>query len=117
MRGAPAQLSPRARRLLTTPKTELLLSAASIWELAIKLAIKKVRLPAPLAEYVASCSAEDGLVLLAVQPVHAMRVAELPLHHRDPFDRMLVAQAQIEGVSLMSADRTLAKYDVALIQA
>lgn len=117
MRSAPERLSARSRRLLTTPKTELLLSAASIWELAIKLAVNRLRLPAPLAEYVTSRSAEDGLVLLAVQPVHAMRVAELPLHHRDPFDRMLVAQAQVEGVPLMTADRTLAKYDVALIQA
>jgi PIN domain nuclease of toxin-antitoxin system len=117
MRSSPERLSPRSRRLLTTSKTELLLSAASIWEPAIKLVVKKLRLPAPLAEYVTSRSAEDGLVLLAVQPAHAMRVAELPLYHRDPFDRMLLAQAQVEGVPLMSADRTLARYDVALIQA
>ncbi|MBI3783151.1 MAG: type II toxin-antitoxin system VapC family toxin [Deltaproteobacteria bacterium] len=117
MRSAPERLTVRARRFVSAPQTDLFLSAVSIWELAIKMSIGKLRLPEPLSEYVTSRIHDDGIVLLAVQPTHAMRVAELPLHHRDPFDRMLVAQAQVEGLSLVSADRELAKYDVELIRA
>lgn len=64
-----------------------------------------------------SRASEGAITLLALQPLQAMRVAELPLHHRDPFDRMLIAQAQAEGVPLITADKVLAKYDVAIIRA
>jgi len=117
MRSAPERLSLRVRRLVTDPETELLLSAVSLWELAIKISIGKLRLPEPLTDYVSSRTTEDAIGLLALQPMHAMRVADLPLHHRDPFDRMLIAQAQAEGVPLISADKTLVKYDVTIIRA
>jgi PIN domain nuclease of toxin-antitoxin system len=117
MRSAPERLTPRTRRLLTASDTELLLSAVSLWELAIKISIGKLRLPEPLGDYVTSRTAEDAITLLALQPAHAMRVAELPLHHRDPFDRMLVAQAQAEGLPLITADKMLASYDVTIIRA
>ena len=117
MRAAPERLAPRTRRLLADPANELLLSAASAWELAIKSALGKVRLPAPLSEYVTSRMAEDGVLALPVRHAHALRVAELPFHHRDPFDRLLIAQAQIEGLSLLTADRELRAYDVAIIRA
>ena len=117
MRAAPERLAPRTRRLLADPANELLLSAASAWELAIKSALGKVQLPAPLSEYVTSRMAEDGVLALPVQHAHALRVAELPFHHRDPFDRLLIAQAQIEGLSLLTADRELRAYDVAIIRA
>lgn len=117
MRAAPQRLAARTRRLLTDPANDLLLSAASVWELAIKTGLGKVRLPQPLAEFVTSRVAEDGIVPLPVQHTHAMRVAELPLHHRDPFDRLLIAQAQVEALSLLTADRQLEAYDVAIIRA
>lgn len=117
MRAAPQRLSARSRRLLTDPANELLLSAASVWELAIKTALGKVRFSDPFAEFVTSRLAEDGIVPLPVHHSHAMRVAELPTHHRDPFDRLLVAQAQIEALSLLTADRQLESYDVAVIRA
>jgi len=117
MRGAPQRLSTRTRRLLTDPANELLLSAASVWKLAIKTALGKVRLSESFGDFVTSRLAEDGVVPLAVQHTHAMRVAELPAHHRDPFDRLLVAQAQIEALSLLTADRQLEAYDVAVIRA
>ena len=117
MRAAPQRLSARTRRLLTDPANELLLSAASVWELAIKAALGKARLPEPFGEFVTSRLAEDGIVPLPIQHIHAMRVAELPAHHCDPFDRLLVAQAQIEALSLLTADRQLEAYDVAVIRA
>ncbi len=117
MRAAPQRLSARSRRLLTDPATELRLSAASVWELAIKVGLGKIRLPEPLAEFVTARLAEDGVEPLPVHHTHAMRVAELPAHHRDPFDRLLVAQAQIESLSLLTADRQLEAYDVAVIRA
>ena len=117
MRAAPERLSSRTRRLLVDPRNELLLSAASTWELAIKTALGKVRLPSALSEYVISRMAEDGVVPLPIHHAHALRVAELPLYHRDPFDRLLVAQAQVEGLSLLTADRHLQRYDVTIIMA
>lgn len=117
MRAAPQRLSVRTRRLLTDPANELLLSAASVWEMAIKAALGKVRFPEPFAEFVTSRLAEDGIVPLPVQLTHAMRVAELPTYHRDPFDRLLVAQAQLEVLSLPTADRQIEAYDVAVIRA
>lgn len=117
MRAAPQRLSGRTRRLLADPANELVLSAASVWELAIKNALGKVRLPEPFGEFVVSRLAEDAIVPLPVQHTHAMRVAELPAHHRDPFDRLLVAQAQVEALSLLTTDRQLAEYDVAVILA
>lgn len=117
MRAEPQRLSSPTRQLLTDPVNELLLSAASIWELVIKSALGKISFPEPLAEFVTSRLAQDGIIALAIHHAHALRVADLPAHHRDPFDRLLIAQAQVEGLSLLTADRQLESYDVAVIRA
>src|SRR5882724_9466747 len=105
MQAEPERLSARSRRLITNSENELLLSAASAWEIAIKTALGKLRLPEPTAGYVTSRMAEGGIQPLPVLHAHALRVATLPAHHRDPFDRLLIAQAQIEEMPILTADR------------
>jgi PIN domain nuclease of toxin-antitoxin system len=88
------------------------LSAASSWEIAIKVGLGKLKLPQPPARYVPSRLAEQGMTALPVEHAHALRVADLPPLHPDPFDRLLVAQAQIERMTLMTADSLILAYDV-----
>ena len=117
MAAAPDRLSPRARALVETTDHELLLSAASAWEIAIKHALGKLTLPEPPERYVPSRAAALRTLPLAIEHDHALRVAALPPHHRDPFDRLLVAQAQIEDVPILTADPVFARYDVSVIEA
>jgi prevent-host-death family protein len=88
------------------------LSAASAWEIAIKVGLGKLKLPEPPARYVPARLAEQGMDALPIDHGHALRVAELPDHHADPFDRLLVAQAQLERMTLMTADPQLLAYEV-----
>lgn len=114
MRDDP-RLSRRARALLADGANEVLWSLASSWEIAVKTGTGKLRLDRPLHRLYADLVSEQGVVLLPIGHDHCARVADLPLHHRDPFDRMLVAQAQHERVPLLSADSKLKPYDVELL--
>lgn len=117
MAGSPDRLSPRARALVETTEHELLLSAASAWEIAIKHALGRLTLPEPPGRYVPSRLERMKMTPLPIEHDHALKVATLPAHHRDPFDRILVAQAQIEELSILTADRAIASYDVTVIEA
>jgi PIN domain nuclease of toxin-antitoxin system len=88
-------------------------SAASVWEAGIKIRLGRLRLPEPLAKGVAA----SGFAELPIRFAHAERAAELPGHHGDPFDRMLVAQAQVEGLTLVTHDRAIWQYDVPVLRA
>ncbi len=99
------------------PSNVLLFSAASSWEIAIKWALGKLALPEAPDVYVPDRVATSGVVPLAVAHSHALAVASLPAHHGDPFDRLLIAQATAEKASLLTADRTLAAYEVDIIWA
>jgi PIN domain nuclease of toxin-antitoxin system len=99
-------------KLLQHPESELVLSAASSWEIAIKHAIGRLKLPIPPEEYVPSRMERSGVVALPIEHSHALHVASLPLHHRDPFDRLLIAQAQLEKLPILTADRQLEPYEV-----
>ena len=112
MQVCPERFSPEVTELLRDAETELLLSAASSWEIAIKYGLGKLPLPAPPSEYVPSRMATSGVVPLPVRHSHALHVATLPSHHRDPFDRLLIAQAQVEKLSILTCDRQFASYDV-----
>jgi PIN domain nuclease of toxin-antitoxin system len=112
-----ARLQPATKAIFQNPNCELFWSAASTWELAIKVQLEKLRLGRPVHEFVATAMTAQGLTALAVQHVHAARVAELPLLHRDPFDRLLVAQAAVEGVPLVTADTRLAAYSIECLPA
>jgi PIN domain nuclease of toxin-antitoxin system len=111
----PKRFSPRTRRLLVSPETKIHLSAASAWEIAIKYALGKLPLPAQPAAYVPRMMRETQTLPLLVDVEHALRVAELPLYHRDPFDRLLIAQAQVEKFSLLTADTQFEPYEVELM--
>jgi PIN domain nuclease of toxin-antitoxin system len=115
--GSPARLSRRARKLVEDRDTELLFSAASSWEIAIKHAIGKLELPGDPGEVVPDWMQRSAVTPLAVQHSHTLRVASLPFHHADPFDRLLIAQAQLEDVPILTSDTAMRAYDVELIAA
>ena len=117
MDAAPERFSDRSRALVEANDSELFLSAASAWEIAIKHALGKLRLPAPPAESLPPLMVKTGVTPLPVLHGHAFRAAELPPHHRDPFDRMLIAQAQHERVPILTADRVFGRYDVEILTA
>lgn len=106
------RLSQGARDTIAAARDPLYLSAASAWEIAIKVGLRKLRLPQPPARYVPARLAEQGMNALPIEHAHALRVAELPAHHSDPFDRLLVAQAQVERMTVMTADPKILAYDV-----
>jgi PIN domain nuclease of toxin-antitoxin system len=113
----PERVPDDVRDRLGDGSAQLLLSAASSWEIAIKHALGKLPLPEPPKTYVPSRMRHDNVDGLPVTHTHALHVATLPPHHGDPFDRLLVAQAQLEGVSLVTADPRIARYDVAIVSA
>lgn len=114
MQAWPERFSPTARETVDEQEGVLLLSPVSAWEISTKYTLGRLSLPLPPAEYVPSRMKSSGVDALPLQHSHALQVAELPWHHRDPFDRLLIAQAQVEGLAILSADRQLAAYDVQL---
>ena len=117
MQSSPERFRESSRALLEDGETELYLSSVSSWEIAIKHSIGRLALPVPPEEYVPTRMESSNTLALGVQHIHALRTASLPLHHGDPFDRLLVAQAQIEKLPILSADRQLAQYEIEVIEA
>ena len=102
----------RARAAVSDPDNEVLFSIASCWELAIKLSLGKLRLTQSLDRFIPEQLTHNGFSLLDVELRHVVRVADLPFRHRDPFDRLLVAQALEDELAVVSADRVFRKYGV-----
>jgi PIN domain nuclease of toxin-antitoxin system len=102
----------RARKSYLDPETDLLLSVASVWEMAIKTGLGKLRLTIPLDELVERGLSSQGIALLPIALEHVLAVRALPFHHRDPFDQLLAAQALAEGVPILSADGVFERYGV-----
>ena len=117
MVGASFRLSETAAAILTASENDLFLSAASVWEIAIKHGLGKLQLPMQPSEYVRTRLALTSTIELPIHHRHAFRIAGLPRHHRDPFDRMLIAQAQVENLHIMTADPQFALYGVPLLRA
>ena len=111
MATASSRLRPRTRRLLVDPANQLFLSAASAWEIAIKSGLGKVVARTSVGEAIA----DYGFDELSVCMTHADAVRRLPLHHRDPFDRMLVAQALVDGLTIVSRDPLLSAYTAPVV--
>lgn len=103
--SAPRKLSTKARQLIE--KSDVYVSAASIWEITIKAALGKLAMK---SSDVLAAVEPAGFVLLPITGEHAVQVAHLPMHHRDPFDRLLIAQAQSEPMRLLSNDEVLHAY-------
>lgn len=112
--GEPHLISPAAKAAILDPMNEKLFSSASIWELAIKLALGKLKLNQPLPSLVA-VQQNNGFDELPVYSRHAAGVESLPPIHKDPFDRLLVAQALVESAVLISCDQVIAKYPVKVL--
>jgi PIN domain nuclease of toxin-antitoxin system len=106
------QLSLRARKLIADGGNEIYLSAASAWEIAVKAAKGRLVLPEEPALYVTARMNLHRIQALPVQVNHALRVYNLPPHHADPFDRILVAQAQLESLLLITKDEDIKRYEV-----
>lgn len=113
-RRGPA-LGRRAGAAVSNPANDVLFSIASCWELAIKLSLGKLRLAQSLDRLIPEQLRLNGFSLLNVQLRYVVRVADLPFRHRDPFDRLLVAQALEDDLTVVSADRVFRKYGVALV--
>jgi PIN domain nuclease of toxin-antitoxin system len=110
-----ARLSDRARDLLSDGANEASLSIASVWEMAIKAGAARIDLPDIAERYVPDRMRHHGFELLSIELSHAFRAGALPRIHGDPFDRMLVAQAQIEDLPILTADPAIGRYDVETI--
>ena len=113
----PERLNKKASDLISDPRQALFLSAASSWEIAIKAALGRLQLPESPEKYIPARMAAFNILGLPVEHAHALRVFALPPHHRDPFDRILIAQAQVEGMTILTADRSFESYGVRTIWA
>lgn len=113
----PERLNEEAIAHIADETNALWLSVASIWEMGIKVAIGKLPLPEPIDSYIPSRMVLLNMRSLEIRASHALQASMLPLHHRDPFDRMLVAQAQMEDMMLVSADSMFRLYNVSMLWA
>lgn len=111
----PKRLGNKTKSLLKSRENKLYFSAASSWEISIKNSLGKLPLPEPPDKYISSRMASLKITPLDVKHHHTFIVYKLPLHHRDPFDRLLIASAIAENVNLMSADKQFRHYDVNLL--
>lgn len=110
----PTKLSKRAQQLCTDKANTMLLSVVSIWEMQIKLQLGKLTLGMPIAAIIDSQQKTNNIQLLPITVNHVLALDSLPTHHKDPFDRLLIAQANVEDAVLISRDPMLAKYPVNL---
>ena len=109
------QLSPNARSFIRDPKNKLWFSIISLWEILLKARSGRLPIQGDVADFVEVRIGRYALNVLELQFRHLHRFYHLPTHHRDPFDQMLIAQAQIEKLPLISADAQMAKYDLEII--
>jgi len=109
------KLSDMAREIIADGQNELFLSAASAWEIAIKTGRGRLTLPEPPDSYIPKRMSLHRFQALPIQISHGLRVFSLPNIHNDPFDRLLIAQSQMEGIPLISKDSPIAQYDVEII--
>jgi PIN domain nuclease of toxin-antitoxin system len=111
----PAKLTALVQGLLQDPSHDRLISAATLWAIAIKFGLGKLPLSLPYRQWMDKAMADLVLGVLPITLDHTERQASLPWHHRDPFDRLLVAQAHVEGVPLVSVDSNLVQYGISRI--
>jgi PIN domain nuclease of toxin-antitoxin system len=110
-----SRLSTNAARVLDDPSNQLFFSVAGLWELVIKTQIGKLKLPHPAAEFLKQELVDLQIPVLPIEVRHVVRLERLPMHHRDPFDRVLIAQALEEDLTIVSSDRIFRRYSVELV--
>jgi PIN domain nuclease of toxin-antitoxin system len=111
----PGRLSPRVLALCQDRENVVLFSVASAWEMQIKLQLGKLKLTLPLAQVIEGQRQTNNIQVLPVALAHVLALQSLPAHHKDPFDRLLIAQANAENAVLLSSDQAFAKYPVKLL--
>lgn len=111
----PNKLSEQQLDGIVNRQNQLFLSVATIWELSIKVNNKKLTIPQTLSKLVACECPIDNISILDIKPIHAIQAENLVLHHKDPFDRMIIAQANIENLSVVTADSVFQQYDVSVL--
>jgi PIN domain nuclease of toxin-antitoxin system len=112
---ASERIRPEGRKLIANGEEDVYLSAVSSWEIAIKWGLGKLELPESAATYVPKRMTEQRIRPLPITHSHALAVSELPDYHRDPFDRLLIAQAQMEGMAILTADHAFRRYPVEIV--
>lgn len=109
-----SRLGQRAREVISEIENEILLSIASLWEIAIKISLEKLELDRPFSDLSRQLSINE-IGLLGIEPRHLVILTDLPFHHRDPFDRLIIAQAISEGLPVLSGDDDFRKYPVQIV--
>jgi PIN domain nuclease of toxin-antitoxin system len=110
-----SRLSPRAQAIIGDGRTDALVGAGVLYEIAIKAGIGRLELPAPGESYLPRLLRKHAFGVLPIDENHSLRAGGLPLIHRDPWDRLLIAQSQIEDVPILTADPVIGQYDVEVI--
>ena len=111
----PQQLSARVRAQIEDPANELVFSVATVWEMQIKVQLGKLKLKVALPELLATQQQTNRLQILPIMLAHVLELGKLPAHHKDPFDRLLIAQAVSESATLVSHDPVFQRYSVSLL--
>lgn len=107
-------LSKSRRQIIANPNNDVFVSIASLWEIAIKISVGKLTLAKPLADVIKQIAVENIEILL-IAPEHILQVSVLPFHHRDPFDRIIIAQSQVENLPIMTDDGEFGNYGVKIL--
>ena len=113
--STPNKIASTALSICQSPDNILLFSAASVWEMQIKIQLGKLELPGPLMDIIDNQIRTNQIELLPIELSHIYSLAGLPMHHRDPFDRMLIAQAVYEKIPIISVDKIMTQYPITVI--
>ena len=105
-------LSDKVKKIFLNSSNDIYLSAASLWEIAIKISLKKLKLENSLSAFIDKHAVENNILILDVQSNHVMPLERLPFHHKDPFDRLLVCQCIQEKMNILSRDKIFDKYGI-----
>lgn len=111
----PDKLSKQQLDTISNRRNQLYLSVASIWEISIKVNNQKLTIPQPLNKLIEQQCPLDGIKILDIKPIHAIQTGNLTLHHKDPFERMIIAQATIDNLTVVTVDLVFQKYDVTVL--
>jgi PIN domain nuclease of toxin-antitoxin system len=109
------KIGPTGREILEDGREEIYFSAVTAWELSIKARLGKLQLHGPPGQCIPAFMAKQGLRLLPVTHLHSLKVYDLPSHHNDPFDRLMIAQAMVEEMTILTSDRKFAKHPVEVV--
>lgn len=109
------RLPDPVRDIIAASDNEIFLSVVSVWEIAIKARLGKIQLPSHARQFLLEHMASNGFRSLPIERRHAVNLVDLPLHHKDPFDRMLISQSQVENLPILTGDRSFARYEVEAI--